>query len=367
MKAEDAARIILAWAYDEGLVSEQLPIAVTSTSAERALIKPLTEPGKLFLRTKQIERVLFNEPEKRIEVLLRRTPPTRKKVLQQLPSKVDDVEIVYRQGLISVIGNTPILPQGTPAYAVRVVAGADYYCCGTSISPGNARAAGTLSCLVKATDGTIYGLSNNHVSGACSYSPPGLPIVAPGIVDVAPNAVHPFTLGVHAASLPFVTGAPNTVNWQQNSDAALFKIIKPSLVSSYQRDAYDTPAIAGDLTAGAEVEKVGRTTGHTKGKVRGLLFGATPIQYHASVYGFSGPVFFQNLFAIEGLTEAFSDSGDSGSLITSIDASGNRVAVGIVVGGGTDKSAPGDKLTFALPIRPILSALGVTLVWNHNV
>ena len=117
-----------------------------------------------------------------------------------------------------------------------------------------------------------------------------------------------------------------------------------------------------------QVEKVGRTTGHTTGRVMGQIYGAHGIQYSAALYGFNGVVSFEPVFAIVGTGDVFSDNGDSGSLITAIDAAtGNRVAVGIVVGGRVDGSAPGGKTTIALPIQPILQALGVSLVSGHNV
>jgi hypothetical protein len=116
-----------------------------------------------------------------------------------------------------------------------------------------------------------------------------------------------------------------------------------------------------------EVEKVGRATQHTKGRVIGQMYGAHPVQYSSTLYGFSGFVFFDPVFSIAGHGQLFSDQGDSGSLMTSIDQSGQRIAVGIVIGGMTDGSAPGGKTTIGLPILPILQGLGVTLVGRHNV
>jgi hypothetical protein len=115
------------------------------------------------------------------------------------------------------------------------------------------------------------------------------------------------------------------------------------------------------------VEKIGRTTAQTAGIVISQVYGANHVSYQAQLYGFSGSVYFDPLFAIAGNTVQFSDLGDSGSLITTVDAAGNRVAVGIVVGGMNDGTAPGGKATLALPIEPVLAALGVTLVSGHNL
>lgn len=80
-----------------------------------------------------------------------------------------------------------------------------------------------------------------------------------------------------------------------------------------------------------------------------------------------GSVVYEALFTIAGTGVLFSDSGDSGSLITALDAAGQRTAVGIVVGGMNDGTAVGNKVTLALAIEPIIVAFGVTLVGGHNV
>jgi len=77
-------------------------------------------------------------------------------------------------------------------------------------------------------------------------------------------------------------------------------------------------------------------------------------------------VSFDPVFAVTGVGGAFSDSGDSGSLVTTL-IGGNRSAVGIVLAGMTDGSAPGGKVSIVTPIQPILRALGVILVSGHNL
>ena len=44
-------------------------------------------------------------------------------------------------------------------------------------------------------------------------------------------------------------------------------------MSSYQGDAYDTPTQAGAMLDNMAVEKVGRTTQHTHGRVIGQIYG----------------------------------------------------------------------------------------------
>ena len=366
MHAQDAAKLFHDWAVAEGFIPDS-PLPTESLTPEQsALIEPMTAVGRQILRTRQVQSVLFNESANRIIVLTKKAAPVTKRQLEKLPKAVDDIEVVYRQGVTNPIGGPPSAPFGGPAYVVRHVGGGDRYTCGSSISVGNIRDAGTLCCLVRSVTGELYGLSNNHVSGSCSFAGVGLPILAPGVHDVSPGGMPPFTIGFHAVSLAMIAGSADNVDATKNMDAAIFKIASPNLVSSFQGNAYDTPSTATAMVGGLEVEKYGRTTGLTKGRVLGQVNGPHPIRYNSPVYSFSGDVSFEPVFAIVGLTDAFSDAGDSGALITTVDASGLRTAVGIVVGGMNDGTAPGGKLTIALPIGPTLQALDVTLVSGHN-
>ncbi|CAM3264362.1 Peptidase S1 domain-containing protein [Sphingomonas antarctica] len=367
MDAKTAARIFHDWAETEGLMPDGPVSPVSSAALEMGLVQPVTDAGKLLLRTKQVKAVSFNEKRGEIIAFLKRAAPTSKKLISQLPAFVDDVPIRYRMGVPSQIGNEPPQPFGGPPFVMRTVAGQEFFTCGSSISVGNFRDAGTLSCLVRDAAGQMFGLSNNHVTGSCSYAGIGLPIVAPGVIDVVPNGLNPFTLGFHAKALPLVAGAADVVDPKGNSDAAIFSIRDEGLVSSFQGNAYDTPGAVDDLIDNMDVEKVGRTTGHTRGRVLGQLHGAFSVSYHATAYGFSGSVPLDPVFAISGAADLFSDSGDSGSLITALDANGQRIAVGIVVAGMADTTAAGGKITIALPIKPILAALQVTLVCGHNI
>jgi hypothetical protein len=367
MQAAKAAQIFHDWASNEGLMPDGPTASIVTAASEMALILPVTDKGKLILRAKQIQSVAFNQPREEIIVFTKRVAPSSKKQLSDVPQSIENIKIRYRQGVQNPIGGPPSVAHAGPIYAVRTVAGAQRYTCGSSISVGNAREGGTMGCLVRDGAGVLYGLSNNHVSGSCSFAGVNLPILAPGVVDVAPMNIAPFTIGFHTRSLTFVSGSADNVDPKTNLDAAIFRINQDAWVSSFQRDLHDTPSLVGDLTADMVVEKVGRTTGHTTGRVTGQLHGAHPILYSAPLYNFSSIVSFEPAFAIAGQIDLFSDGGDSGSLITSIDPAGQRMAVGIVVGGMNDGSAPGKKVTIALPIRPILAGLGVTLVSGHNI
>lgn len=366
LNSEDAARIFHDWAATEGLLIEP-GSKHSGNSALTASISPITDIGTQLLRSKQIQSIGFNESSGEIQVFLRRSAPSKKRA-QILPATVGNIRITYRQGTQNPIGHAPSLPFAQPPYTIRQSLNKqNHFACGGSISVGNNREAGTLGCLVKDSGGTIYGLSNNHVTGSCSYAEVDLPIVAPGIIDVAAGGLHPFTIGFHFKALKLVAGAPGNVNHKDNRDAAIFKIANPLSVTSYQGTVYDTPSACAPLIGGMEVEKVGRTTGHTKGQVLSQLFGAHGIGYTAALYGFSGTVNFEPVFAVVGTGGPFSENGDSGSLVTSVDKNGVRSAVGIIVGGMTDASSPGKITSIVLPLDPVLSELGVTLVSGHNI
>ncbi len=368
MQAIEAAQIFHDWAMEQGLMPDGPTVPTVSQPSKLALVQPVTDEAKQILRTKQVQSIAFSEPREEIFVFTKRVAPTSRKQLAILPSAVDSVKIRYRQGVQIPVGGLPSIPFGGPAYVVRTFAnGSNVYTCGSSVSVGNSREAGSLGCLVRDELGVLYGLSNNHVTGSCSFAGIDLPILAPGVFDVAPKCLSPFTIGFHSVSLPMVPGSADNIDARTNLDAALFKIADESAVSSYQGDHYDTPAQPGVLSPDLEVEKVGRTTRHTTGRVLGQIHGAHGIQYSAALYGFSGMIYFDPLFAIAGRGELFSDLGDSGSLITAVDTGGNRFAVGIVVGGMNDGSAPGGKLTLAMPLAPILAAFRVSLISGHNV
>ena len=355
----------LRWAHDHGLLAADAyyPGATIGnptfgdTGVDAAAIGTL--------RSRQIRFVTIDEVATKISVFLRKAAPTVKE-LKTLPSYCNGVPLQYHQGNTETVSPSTI-GEATSTCGVHVAGGGGhFYTCGSSISVGNNREAGTLGCLVRDAAGQLFGLTNNHVSGACSYAPTGLPVLAPGVLDVTPDNPRPFTIGVHVRQLPMLVGDPSSVDHAMNSDAALFAIEPATSVSSMQRAAYDTPISIMDLIPGMQVQKVGRTTAHTMGIVLGEIIGATNVTYSASQYGFSGSVYFEPLFVVHGLGDIFSDGGDSGSLVTHIDAQGVRHAVGLVVAGCVDNSAPGNKRSLILPLRPILQRFNVTLVAGYN-
>ncbi len=366
MQAADAARIVHDWAVKEGLMPLGPSAPAKSSEAELQLMAPMNDLAKEILRKKQISGVLFSEAAHTVTVLTQKTRPTAKQ-LKTLPHTVEDVAIEYRQGAMRSIGGEPPRPHGSPPFRIRQLADGPHYTCGGSVSQGNSRDAGTLGALVRDIQGHLYGMSNNHITGGCSHAQFRLPILAPGVADVAPNGCDPFTIGYHARALEMSIGVPDNADPTANQDAAIFRIEKEALVSSFQGNSYDTPTIVSNLVDHQQVEKVGRSTGHTKGTVIGQAYGAVPILYNVPLYEFQGRVYFEPLFSVVGKNGPFSDHGDSGSLVTALNEDGTRSAVGIVVAGFIDKAAPGEITSLVLPLRPVLERFEVELVSGLNV
>ena len=362
MSTENDANVLHSWLVREGLFGSSV-MAPTEISAEDlALLEPITDAGKDVLRSKGVQLLLINEVDSKITVFLKRARPSKKQ-LALLPQTAGESSITYLQGVAKEIGATPPTAHGKPFYVVQR-AGSDHYACGSSISLGNCRDAGSLGTLVKDADDVLYGMSNNHVTGGCNYAQKQMPVVAPGVFDVSPLGFDPITLGYHEKSIPLVAGIPGTADIENNLDAAIFKIRDEATVSSMQGTWYDTPIATLPMTANMVVEKVGRTTGHTAGVITSKAHEPLGIQYAAQGidYAFSGQVYFDPVFVIQGAGQAFSEEGDSGSLITTL-VNGVRYAVGLLIGGAKGQ---GVDYTFAVPIEPILAKLGVTLVGGHN-
>lgn len=350
------------WAVERGLLPS-LPGAIEASMT--ANVEPIRASAEVesLLRQKMLLSIVYNETTKCIYLYTKRK--VYSKDLKILPSNLNSCGIAYPQGSVDEIGKTHNQAQGA-AFNVVIAGGFRRYTCGSSVSPGNSASAGTMGALVADDTGQIYGLTNNHVTGLCNHSLIGVPILAPGVLDVAPGVQHPFTIGLHRTVLEMSVGTQGNIEVARNSDAAIFSIIAPDTVTSLQGGLYDTPEVAVDPVEGMIVEKVGRTTGYTRGKIVGRELGPINVHYSSIEYGFTGNILFDNTWVVHGEGEAFSQGGDSGSLIVQIDGDGNRAAVGLLFAGGSDSFAPGLARTFFLPIRPILEKLQVRLLGGHN-
>jgi hypothetical protein len=353
ISAREGAEQMLAWAEEHHMLDE-----MTIGAQSAAAVAP--QDGSLFphaqraistLRTKQIAGVLFNEEERTVYVLTRRKLGQHQ--IKTLPLRHQDIDIKYLHYGHAQSGQTQ--PPDGPAY--HELNGR--YCCGSSIHPAKHPGAGTLGCLLRDASGNLYGLSANHVSGLASYADHGEKILAPGHSDITAQGRDPFTIGVHVRALTMVPGSPTNVDIAANSDAAVFAIRQPDSVSSHQAGHYDTPAIVADPKGGMLIEKIGRTTGHTTGRILGMSPTPQGVSYQMSAVGGNATVYFNSLVTARGENGGlFSTFGDSGSLVVGQTDTG-YAAIGLVVA-GTNTG-----YSLILPIRPILEALDMTLVANH--
>jgi hypothetical protein len=205
-----------------------------------------------------------------------------------------------------------------------------------------------------------------------SNAPIRSPILFPGILDVAPDVEDPLTIGHHHLGLEMSHGNPNPqISAHQNLDAAIFSIRDPDTITSLQGDFYDTPnQVENDLELleDLDVEKVGRTTGHTKGFIESLIVGYQPLSYKLKIFvspseqiPFEGIVYYRPTYLIRAEEGQFAEEGDSGAIVVSrlTDDNQTRKAVGLLIGGEADGA-------LMLPLEPILKKFDAELVSGYN-
>jgi len=225
--------------------------------------------------------------------------------------------------------------------------------------------AGTFGCLVRRGEERFI-LSNNHVLADSNEGQEGDAILQPGAADggtsddrVATLADYvPLDFGtvppecsiaeLSARLLNYVAGALGSQHRLQpvkqtegvnRVDAALARPLSPDLVSN-EILYIGVPAGVGEATLGTEVQKTGRTTGHTQ---------STITQIDATLrIDYNGP---SALFTGQLVAGPMSQPGDSGSAVLDM---GRRV-VGLLFAGS-------DAATIINPIDAVLSALSVELV-----
>jgi hypothetical protein len=200
--------------------------------------------------------------------------------------------------------------------------------------------AGTLGGFVR-TPGGLAILSNNHVLAASDAASPGDAVLQPGPADGGGSADRVATL---SGFVRFREGAPNAV------DAAV-----AVLDAGIDADPGDLPGgplggpIPGslDIDPDEAVEKVGRTTGHTSGRITAVEVDGVAVQYDRAVYRFDDQI------EIEGDAGGFSAGGDSGSVIW---RSRDRAPLALLFAGSTTGGRGGSGVTFANPLATVLEA-----------
>jgi hypothetical protein len=184
--------------------------------------------------------------------------------------------------------------------------------------------------------GKWFILSNNHVLADENRLPVGSSIFQPGLLDKGNTARD--KIGELARFVPLKAEGFNKV------DCALALAV-PKTVISNSILQIGIPSGVADPKVDMIVQKFGRTTGYTAGRV-------TSVDTDVKVSYDTGQFLFRRQIIVVGISgRPFSDSGDSGSLI--LERSSGR-AIGLLFGGSKTH-------TIANHIRQVLGALKVTL------
>ncbi|TVV74695.1 hypothetical protein [Sphingomonas solaris] len=309
---------------------------------------------KALERVKVVAVAVDDERGRAVVLTKNQISASTKKIL---PEYLEGVPVEYI-GHAGIEPNPPVLPQAAVDAAERLFVHNDRIACGSSLSAASVWGAGTLGALVTLGDGTLCGLTNNHVTGACNHTRVGMHILSPAPFDADPDHRAPTAIGRHHSFVALASGDPRQVQLQE-LDVALFDLTNPDLVTSMQGSGlYDTPEDVADPIGGMAVKKVGRTTGLTYGEIIGRF--STPLGIPYTADRFKSTVYFQNSWAIRATDGGpFSMGGDSGSLVVTGDGAH---AVGLIFAGATDGS-----ISYMIPIRSVLRGLGASLLRGHNV
>ena len=190
-------------------------------------------------------------------------------------------------------------------------------------------------------------LTNNHVIADENGNSAGAAVVQPGTLD---GGQHPADeVGKLGRFIRLRANATNFV------DAAIGDLHEDIEFDPRQIGTLGSLAGLGDvvdLPTNATVHKVGRTTGQTEGRMTAFDVDNVRVEYDLGILR------FDNQIEIEGAgNDAFSDSGDSGSMIVDADLR----AIGLLFAGGDEGGSNGQGLTYANPMGTVLDKLKVDL------
>jgi hypothetical protein len=207
--------------------------------------------------------------------------------------------------------------------------------------------AGTLGCFARRADGTTGIVSNNHVLAREDLGVAGDDVVQPGPIDGGARPAD--TIATLFVPYPKLRPGRPTLD-------CAFAVIDPQRVQFDPSDLEGGGVLDNTVAEATEqllVEKIGRTTGRTKGRISAFNVDDLTVDYE------TGSVTFDDQIEIESLDGSpFSSPGDSGSLI--FDQSFRPVA--LLFAGSDSGGTFGSGLTFANPFQSVLDALGVGLL-----
>ncbi|MBA2416311.1 MAG: hypothetical protein H0V64_10590 [Geodermatophilaceae bacterium] len=206
--------------------------------------------------------------------------------------------------------------------------------------------AGTLGGFVSFDGRRLHLLSNSHVLAESGQARLGDAVLQPGVADGGDPAAD--AVGTLASFVPLDSAEPNLV------DAAVAVVAGGIDADPSAYPGGPVGCVATAPPADGLVQKVGRTTGLTSGRVTAFEVDGLMVQYDVGV------LTFDNQIEIEGADAGpFSAGGDSGSVIwTTTD----RHALGLLFAGSTTGGQNGQGLTYANPLALVLSELGATWV-----
>ncbi len=210
--------------------------------------------------------------------------------------------------------------------------------------------AGSIGAFVVAEDDErLRVLSNNHVLADSDRGGPGDVVLQPGPADGGTAPAD--RIGTVDRVAPLLRDRPNVV------DAAT-AVLDEGVSADLAYPAGPLVGVAG-VDLGQRVEKVGRTTGLTRGEVTVIELDGLTVQYPV------GLVRFDDQIEVTGNGPGpFSAGGDSGSVV--YDPASSE-AVGLLFAGSERGGPGGQGLTYCNPIGVVLDELGVRLAGAEAV
>lgn len=208
--------------------------------------------------------------------------------------------------------------------------------CPGGYSVGHAGATGTFGCLVSFRGGPLAGrkfvLSNNHVIANSNNANVGDRIFQPGPVDFGASTD---TIATLSRWVPLMTDSHNYV------DAAMAEVQGGTsgwsdFVATFVKDIGVPSGTTLEPSIGMNVEKAGRTTGYTTGRVEQVGVTAR-VSYRDS---FPAPLVFRDQI----LLTPMSRPGDSGSVVFQ---AGTRSAIGLLFA-GSERSTLANRINLVL-------------------